>query len=120
MEELVFTEVVNRVSKIEAKGGFTLDLSDITAYALNRLPPLYATTEEGANYQRLRAQEELMSLILQKVDEAIGRYLDKPEFFPERDAISKTTGKEVLYQVSDLLQTYASTFPIPAQPLVHN
>jgi hypothetical protein len=117
MEELVLTEAIDRVSKIEARGDVTLDLGDIAAYALNRLPPLYATTEEGANYQRSRAQEEMLAIIQQKVDEAISRYLDQPEFFPEREALGKTSGKEVLNQVSNLLQAYAPDFeaPITAQ-----
>lgn len=110
MEELVLTEAIARVAEIEVTSGHTLDVGDIAAYALNRLPPLYATTEEGANYQRQRAREELQELIAQQINEAISRNLDRPEFFPERQAISKTTGNEVLSQVSTLLQAYAPNF----------
>lgn len=80
MEELVLTEAIARVAEIEITSGHTLDVGDIAAYALNRLPPLYATTEEGANYQRQRAQEELQALIAQQIDEAIARNLDRPDF----------------------------------------
>ena len=45
MEELVLTEAIARVAEIEITSGHTLDVGDIAAYALNRLPPLYATTE---------------------------------------------------------------------------
>jgi len=114
MEELVLSEAIARVAEIEATSDRTLDVGDIAAYALNRLPPLYATTEEGANYQRSRAKEELQGLIAQQVDEAIARNLDRPEFFPERVALGKSSGKEVLSQVSSLLQTYASNYE--AQP----
>jgi hypothetical protein len=107
MEELVLTEAIARVAEIEATSDRTLDLGDIAAYALNRLPPLYATTEEGANYQRQRVKEELQPLIAQQVGEAISRNLDRPDFFPERQAISKKTGDEILNQVSALLQAYA-------------
>jgi Late competence development protein ComFB len=113
MEELVLTEAITRVAAIESESDRTLDLGDIAAYALNRLPPLYATTEEGANYQRTRAQEELNTLITKQVQEAIDRNLDQPEFFPEREAISKTSGKEVLTQVSALLQAYAPGYETP-------
>jgi hypothetical protein len=113
MEELVLTEAINRVAVIEAKSDTTLDLGDIAAYALNRLPPLYATTEEGAEYQRNRAQVELIEIIQQQVDEAIMRYLDRPEFFPEREAIGKKSDQEVLDQVSSLLQAYAPSFEAP-------
>jgi Late competence development protein ComFB len=107
MEELILTEAITRVAEIEAEGDRTLDLGDIAAYALNRLPPLYATTEEGANFQRQRAQAEMSHLIRQQVQEAIARNLDQPEFFPEREVLGKKSGQEVLSQVSSLLQSYA-------------
>ncbi|TAE54072.1 MAG: competence protein ComFB [Nostocales cyanobacterium] len=107
MEELVLTEVIAKVAEIEASSDKSLDVGDITAYALNRLPPLYATTEEGANYQRQRAKTELQELITQEVGEAISRYLDKPDFFPDRQILGKT---EVLSQVSSLLKVYAPNF----------
>jgi len=116
MEELVLTEAIARVAEIEATSDRTLDLGDIAAYALNRLPPLYATTEEGANYQRQRAKEELQALIAQQVGEAIARNLDRPEFFPERQVIGKSSGDEILTQVSALLQAYAPSYEQPTGP----
>lgn len=113
MEELVLTESIARVAEIEATSDCTLDLGDIAAYALNRLPPLYATTEEGADYQRAKAKDELQILIAQKVNEAIARSLDRPDFFPERQVLGKT-GDEILGQVSSLLQTYAPKFEVSA------
>ncbi|NJO43152.1 MAG: late competence development ComFB family protein [Cyanobacteria bacterium CRU_2_1] len=110
MEELVLTEAIARVAEIEATSDCTLDLGDIAAYALNRLPPLYATTEEGADYQRTKAKDELQTLIAQQVNEAIARNLDQPDFFPERQVLGKNTGDEVLTQVSSLLKTYAHKF----------
>ena len=110
MEELVLINVIAKVAEIEATSEISLDVGDITAYALNRLPPLYATTEEGAKYQRKRANTELDPLISQQVSEAICKYLDTPDFFPERQALNKTTGNEVLTQVSTLLQTHAANF----------
>ncbi|MGK7900283.1 MAG: late competence development ComFB family protein [Hormoscilla sp.] len=110
MEELVLTEAISRVAEIEATSDCTLDLGDIAAYALNRLPPLYATTEEGASYQRQRAKEELMSLITRQVGEAIARYLDRPEFFPERQIFGKSSSDEVLSQVNSLLKSNANRY----------
>jgi hypothetical protein len=110
MEELVLTEAISRVAEIEATSDRTLDLGDIAAYALNRLPPLYATTEEGANYQRQRAKEELQGVISERVGQAIAQSLDKPDFYPERQAIGKSSKDEILTQVSALLQAYAPSF----------
>lgn len=109
MEELVTSEAINRVAELENTKS-TLDVGDIAAYALNRLPPLYATTEEGANYQRQRAKEQLQELIRQQVNEAVNRYLDRPEFFPERNALSKITSEDILNQMSTLLQSYAPNY----------
>jgi len=110
MEELVLTEAIARVAEIEATSDRVLDVGDIAAYALNRLPPLYATTEEGAKYQRQRANEELHELITQQVSNAIARNLDRPNFGSERQAIGKSSGGDVLKQVSSLLQVYAPSF----------
>ncbi len=110
MEELVITETIAQITAIELNNDVQLDVGDIAAYALNRLPPLYATTEEGASYQRERAQKELQNLITQQVESAITQNLNRPEFFPERQAIAKPTGDEVVKQVSTLLQSYAPQF----------
>lgn len=112
MEELVISRSIARVAEIEATSEQSLDVGDIAAYALNRLPPLYATTEEGAVYQRQKAQEELQTLINEQVDAAVTRYLDRPEFFPERQAITAPAkdGGNVLSQVSKLLGDYAPSF----------
>jgi hypothetical protein len=112
MEELVLTESIARVAEIEATSECTLDLGDIAAYALNRLPPLYATTEEGADYQRGRAKDELQDLIAQQVNDAIARNLDRPEFFPERQVLKKNTSNEMLTQVSSLLKTHAYQYEV--------
>jgi murein L,D-transpeptidase YcbB/YkuD len=115
MEELVLTEAISRVAQVQATTEISLDLGDIAAYALNRLPPLYATTEEGAVYQRDRAKEELQDLIAQHVNEAISRSLDKPQFFPERQVIGKSSSRdEILTQMSTLLQAYAPNFERPS------
>lgn len=112
MEELVLTEAVTKVAALETSGNHAGDLGDIAAYALNRLPPLYATTEEGANYQRERTMKELRPLIAQQVDEAIARNLDRPSFFPERHVLGKTSGDETLGQISSLLQSYAPHYEV--------
>ncbi len=107
MEELVLSEVIRRVTAIETTMDKNLDMGPIAARALNRLPPLYATTEEGASYQRSRAAEELQELITEQVEAAISRYLDRPEPFPDRRNIQKLSEENVLSQVSDLLQSHA-------------
>ncbi|PSN20379.1 competence protein ComFB [filamentous cyanobacterium CCP5] len=116
MEELVLTEAIARVAETESSTGATLDLGDIAAYALNRLPPLYATTEEGASYQRDKAREELSAMIAEQVNEAVARNLDQPDFYPERQSIKKSpTSDDVLSQVGALLKDYAHKFELVPQ-----
>src|SRR5579883_435704 len=115
MEELVRTEAIARVAEIEATSESSLDVGDIAAYALNRLPPLYATTEEGANYQRQRAKADLQELIAQQVSAAIARSLDRPNDGTPVTDRGRSTGNEVLRQVSTLLQTYAHHFEQKSQ-----
>ena len=105
MEELVLSEAIARVAEIEATSDRALDVGDIAAYALNRLPPLYATTEEGASFQRGKAKEELDELISDKVQAAISRNLDRPEN-PGQMLNSPEKDKGVLKQVNTLLKAY--------------
>ncbi|HAO12556.1 MAG TPA: competence protein ComFB, partial [Planktothrix sp. UBA8407] len=109
MEELVLSDAIARVAEIEATSDQTLDVGDIAAYALNRLPPLYATTEEGALFQRARAKEKLHDLIAQEVNAAIARNLDRPEPV-NPTALGKSSGNEVLSQLSTWLQANATNF----------
>lgn len=109
MEELVLTEAISRAAEIEATSEKSLDVGDIAAYALNRLPPLYATTEEGASYQRLRAKAELQELISQQISESIGRNIDQPND-NKTPVVGKNNSDEIMHQVSNLLNVYAPNF----------
>jgi hypothetical protein len=117
MEELVITETIAQITAIEINSDVQLDVGDIAAYALNRLPPLYATTEEGAGYQRDRAKKELQEPISRQVESAIIQNLNRPDFFPTRQAIARTTKNEVVTQVTSLLQTYAPQFESQNRPV---
>ena len=115
MEELVLSEAIAKVAEIEEQNSEqTLDVGDIAAYALNRLPPLYATTEEGAQYQRAKAKEELQELISSQVKAAIDRNRDYAA--QHQTVFSQTTGMAVLSQVSSLLQTYAPNYETTTSP----
>lgn len=110
MEELVLSEAYDQVSKIEDKSDRFLEVGDIAAYALNRLPPLYATTEKGAQYQRKRAKQDLMDLINHQVKDAIAKYLERPDFGADRQAIRKKTSKDLMGQISSMLEGCAPGF----------
>lgn len=106
MEELVLDYAIQRVAELE-NTGVNLNMSDIAAYALNRLPPLYATTQEGAQYQRERALRELHSLIIQRVEDAITLNQKFPNLPPDRVALSPKKQADLVSQISELLKAYA-------------
>ncbi|WP_413162382.1 late competence development ComFB family protein [Capilliphycus salinus ALCB114379] len=108
MEELVLSEAIARVADIEDSNEQSLDVGDIAAYALNRLPPLYATTEEGAQYQRSKAREELYDLISSQVKEAINLNLDRVA--QNKTVFAQLSGEGVLGNISTLLKTYAENY----------
>ncbi|GAB6064862.1 late competence development ComFB family protein [Deferrisoma palaeochoriense] len=84
MEELVWAEVERRCEDPEVLRAVRTNLHDIMAYALNRLPPLYATSLEGASFQRRRAQEALADFVALRVEEAIATTAHRPDWHPER------------------------------------
>jgi hypothetical protein len=108
MEELVIGQAMARAAEIEANSQQTLDIGDIAAYALNRLPPLYATTELGAQKQRQRATTELQELIRLQVEEGIDRYLNRPAIPGE--PLQQKPLNSLLEQVSSLLRACAPTY----------
>ena len=110
MEELVITEVITQIAVLEGVSERDLDISDVAAYALNRLPPLYATSEEGALYQRERAQKELQGLINTQINEGIRRFLDYPTL-PGRSPLDKPTRKDIKEIVADMSQLLKSFAP---------
>lgn len=106
MEELVITEVITQIAVLEGINEQDLDISDVAAYAINRLPPLYATSEQGALYQRERAKKEFQTLISSKVKEGIRRFMDRPTI-PDRDPLDIPARKDLLEQMSILLNSFA-------------
>ena len=106
MEELVLSEAIDQVAQQESQESCHLDIGDIAAYALNRLPPLYATTHEGADYQRKRAKEELQTLIAEQVTEGIQRYFQRPNI-PNRRPLEKQQRSDILQNMTDMLKSLA-------------
>ncbi|MBW4691012.1 MAG: late competence development ComFB family protein [Lyngbya sp. HA4199-MV5] len=71
MESLVVEEVERQFQKLPAKVSRYVNKPEVMAYALNRLPALYATSEKGWAQQGARARRELDSQIVAAVRQAI-------------------------------------------------
>ena len=63
MELLAAEEIERQLQQHPEENVRTIDRAEAISYALNRLPSLYATTEEGWCWQRERAEQTLSDLI---------------------------------------------------------
>lgn len=71
MEPLVVQEVDKQLKLLPSKTVIYINKTEAIAYALNRLPPLYATSEKGWQQQQARANRDLHSQIVTAVRQAI-------------------------------------------------
>lgn len=71
MESIIPEEVERQMSRLPPKVANYLNKTEVIAYALNRLPALYATSEKGWQQQRSRAQQEFGKHIVSAVRQAI-------------------------------------------------
>lgn len=105
MEELVFSEAIAQVSAFELREEVTLDLPAIVVHALNRLPPLYASSLEQAKEVRQLGLQQYQSLIAARVSEAISLGFGLRSSGPTRD--TNQTRQTLLLQIGPLLQMLA-------------
>ena len=71
LEEIVVVEVREQLKHLNQSVRENINLSDVTALALNRLPTLYASTSRGWQQQRKRAYNELHNQIVSAVKQAL-------------------------------------------------
>lgn len=99
MEKLVQEAIVEEISRRGLADEDLPDVGDVAGYALNRLPPLYATTQEGFEHQVNKAREHSRDDIQQKVREGIDRSLDRPNFPPGREPLGLISGADTIYEI---------------------
>ncbi len=63
MEPLVVEQIRRKIQELPGDEAATINQTEAIAYALNRLPPLYSTTQEGWDWQQDKARETLADLI---------------------------------------------------------
>lgn len=63
MEELVYAEIKKQLKYYPSSLAQYLNQVEVATYALNRLPPLYASSEKGKNQQRLLAHRQYQEQI---------------------------------------------------------
>jgi hypothetical protein len=79
LESLVTAIVERRVNRLEEVVQKKINIDDVAAYVLNRLPPMYATSRRGLQNLRQRVKSEMTSQIISIVKEALNRVVQAPE-----------------------------------------
>jgi hypothetical protein len=89
IEELVIAETEAQLKRLNPEVAQRIDPSDVIAYALNRLPPMYATSQRGWTELRQRASSALSNQIQTVVRHALVNTqrdpLRQPDPIPEEE-----------------------------------
>ncbi len=110
MEEIVSEELETQLSR---ERDAAVDRGDLLSFALNRLPPLYATTDVGAHYQRERARRELTNVVREQVAVALHRARERPGYGTDRRPLGESTGEHLLRHIASLLNRFAVDYELP-------
>ncbi|WP_224408869.1 late competence development ComFB family protein [Oscillatoria salina] len=88
MEPLVTEAVEQLLQTLPLSVVESINQAEAIAYALNRLPPLYATTEEGWYWQQAQAKETLLPQIFKAAHWGIKAAQKKHTRFPNPLSLS--------------------------------
>lgn len=78
IESLVAREVDRQLRHLSPSWVAHINAANVIAYALNRLPPLYATSTEGWERQRQYAETELLEEVVIAVRQGIAAVYRDP------------------------------------------
>ncbi|NET58160.1 MAG: late competence development ComFB family protein [Symploca sp. SIO2E6] len=107
MEPLVAKEVNRQRSRLPESLAKYIDPVEVATYALNRLPPLYACSQQGWHYQKQQAQTKFGPQITTKVRQAIAAVQRDPLKLSDPLKSEETELKEAqaaLQGLQDLLE----------------
>lgn len=105
MELLVEEEVSRQYKALSPRIASYVNPTELTAYALNQLPALYATSEKGLEYQLKRGKEKYKAQIAQAVQRALAAVSRDPlrSSSPLQDRYAAPL-RDVLHQMRLLLR----------------
>ncbi len=79
LENLVTAVAELQLKRMEPSARERVTLNEVVAYSLNRLPPMYATSNNGLQQLRIRAKTEMAHEIVALVRQAALRVADYPQ-----------------------------------------
>lgn len=106
LEKLVLSLAYHQIQKLHPAIAETVDLGEATAYVLNRLPPMYATSEKGYKALRLRAREVYGQEVVKALKEAIAVCVESPNLEKKPLPLARFEAEleDALEQVNWILQ----------------
>ncbi len=106
IEELVIEEARVQIAKLAPGMRKQVNLSEAIAYSLNRLPPMYATTQNGWTQQLKRARSEMITQVRNVVSRALLNVQPDPlritDPLPETEMEGQTRSLARLQQTLEL------------------
>jgi hypothetical protein len=122
MEILVEQEVLRQLNALPARVSSYIKQTELLAFALNQLPPLYATSEKGLDYQLAKGSAKFAAQITQSVQRAIAAVRRDPlrSHVPLRSSTERH--QDVLLKLRQLLQNDQlewETLPIAVEHALH-
>ena len=119
MEPLVAAEIEHQLQRLPEHLASAIDRSQAICYALNRLPPLYATTQEGWEWQQKNAQGTLRRLIVQAAGWGLQAAQRQPRNFSTPiSAKTPISTHLVQFQAPSAVQQTVQLVTQPTQPAV--
>lgn len=116
MEELVTEEVARQIKRCPENIAQYINQVEVATYALNRLPPLYASCHKGLNKQKLKGKGDYSIEITKAVRKGFAaiqkdvlRY--STPLVPEDNPDSTVTQSEELAEARKALAQLAEFFP---------
>lgn len=98
MESLVQQEIQRQIKRLPTKLVQYIDVAEVATFALNRLPPLYASSEQGKRRQAEKGQTQLK----QDVATAVRQALAAVQRDPLRSSTPLPPDKDPRYQDAEI------------------
>lgn len=116
MEELVAEEVTRQFKRYPESATQYINKVEVATYALNRLPPLYASCHKGLNQQKLKGKSDFSVQITKAVRQGFAavqkdilRYSTPLQ--PEDNSVAEMTKNEELEEARKALAELAEFLP---------
>ena len=111
MEELVTEEINKQLKRYPRKVAKFINQVEVFTYALNRLPPLYASSHKGFNRQKIRGKAELQITITRTVRDGIKKVQNDLIRISNPLTMELNSVEQELAEAQEALQELSVFFP---------